>query len=44
MASTPEKRIQELHLTLPPAPKPVAVYTTAIRVGNMLYVSGHGPL
>jgi enamine deaminase RidA (YjgF/YER057c/UK114 family) len=42
--SSPEKRIQELHLTLPPAPKPVAVYKTAVKVGNMLYVSGHGPL
>jgi enamine deaminase RidA (YjgF/YER057c/UK114 family) len=42
--STPEKRVQELHLTLPPAPKPVAVYRTAVKVGNMLYVSGHGPL
>lgn len=44
MASSPEKRIQELHLTLPPAPKPVAVYKTAVKAGNMLYVSGHGPL
>lgn len=44
MATSPEKRIQELHLTLPPAPKPVAVYKTAVKAGNMLYVSGHGPL
>src|SRR5919202_5841435 len=44
MLSNPEKRIQELHLTLPPAPKPVAVYKTAVRVGNLLFVSGHGPL
>ncbi|HZT81620.1 MAG TPA: RidA family protein [Gemmataceae bacterium] len=43
MASKPEARIQELHLTLPPAPKPVAKYRTAVLVGNMLYVSGHGP-
>ncbi|MBL8798179.1 MAG: RidA family protein [Planctomycetia bacterium] len=43
MASKPEARIQELHLTLPPAPKPVAKYKTAVLVGNMLYVSGHGP-
>jgi enamine deaminase RidA (YjgF/YER057c/UK114 family) len=40
----PDKRVQELHLTLPPAPKPVAVYKPAVRVGNLLYVSGHGPL
>lgn len=44
MPSKPEVRIQELHLTLPPAPKPVAKYKTAVLVGNMLYVSGHGPL
>ena len=43
MPSDPEKRIQELHLVLPP-PKPVAVYKTAVRQGNLLYVSGHGPL
>jgi enamine deaminase RidA (YjgF/YER057c/UK114 family) len=43
MQSNPETRIQELHLTLPPAPKPVAKYKTAVLVGNILYVSGHGP-
>lgn len=42
--ASPEKRVQELHLTLPPAPKPVAVYKTAVKLGNLLYVSGHGPL
>ena len=41
--SKPETRLQELHLTLPPAPKPMAKYKTAVLVGNMLYVSGHGP-
>jgi enamine deaminase RidA (YjgF/YER057c/UK114 family) len=44
MPSKPETRLQELHLMLPPAPKPVAKYKTAVKVGNMLYVSGHGPL
>jgi enamine deaminase RidA (YjgF/YER057c/UK114 family) len=44
MASKPETRIQELHLTLPAPPKPVAKYKTAVLAGNMLYVSGHGPL
>jgi enamine deaminase RidA (YjgF/YER057c/UK114 family) len=44
MASKPETRVQELHLTLPPAPKPVAVYKTAVKHGNLLFVSGHGPL
>lgn len=44
MPSKPDTRVQELHLTLPPVPKPVAKYKTAVRAGNMLYVSGHGPL
>src|SRR5262245_3913500 len=43
MPSKPEVRIQELHITLPPPPKPMAKYKTAVLVGNMLYVSGHGP-
>jgi len=41
--SKPETRIQELHLTLPPVPRPMAKYKTAVRVGNLLYLSGHGP-
>jgi enamine deaminase RidA (YjgF/YER057c/UK114 family) len=41
--ATPEARIQELKLTLPTVPKPVAKYKTALLVGNLLYVSGHGP-
>ena len=43
MASDPEARVAELKLNLPPAPKAVAVYKTAIQVGNLLFVSGHGP-
>lgn len=39
-----ESRIQELNLILPPAPKPVAVYKPVVVVGNLCYVSGHGPL
>lgn len=38
-----EKRIAELGIDLPPSPKPVAVYVPAVRVGNTLYASGHGP-
>jgi enamine deaminase RidA (YjgF/YER057c/UK114 family) len=41
---SPEHRIVELKLDLPPAPKPVAVYKPLVVVGNMAYVSGHGPL
>jgi enamine deaminase RidA (YjgF/YER057c/UK114 family) len=43
MDSKPETRVQELHLTLPSPPKPVAKYKPAVLAGNMLYVSGHGP-
>jgi enamine deaminase RidA (YjgF/YER057c/UK114 family) len=39
-----EARVVELKLELPPAPKPVATYVTAVRHGDLLYVSGHGPL
>jgi enamine deaminase RidA (YjgF/YER057c/UK114 family) len=41
---TPETRFAELKLELPPAPKPVAVYKPLVVVGNLAYVSGHGPL
>lgn len=41
---SPEQRIVELKLELPPAPKPVAVYKPLVVVGEMAYVSGHGPL
>lgn len=43
MPSKPEVRIQELHLTLPTPPKPIAKYKPAVQVGNILYVSGTGP-
>ena len=41
---TPEQRLAELNLILPPAPKPVAVYKPLVIVDRMAYVSGHGPL
>ena len=40
---SPETRLKELQITLPTPPKPVAKYKPAVLVGNMLYVSGHGP-
>ena len=39
-----EARVAELKLELPPAPKPVAVYKPLVVLGNMAYVSGHGPI
>lgn len=39
-----EARLAELGIELPPAPKPVGVYKPALVVGDMIYMSGHGPL
>jgi enamine deaminase RidA (YjgF/YER057c/UK114 family) len=39
-----EARVQELGLKLPPPPKPGGVYKPVVVVGNLCYVSGHGPL
>lgn len=41
---SPEQKLNELKLELPPAPKPAGVYKPLLVVGNMAYVSGHGPL
>jgi len=38
-----EKKLAEMGLTLPPSPSPVANYVPAVRSGNLLFVSGHGP-
>lgn len=40
----PEQAFAALQLTLPPAPKPVAVYRPLVVFGSAAYVSGHGPL
>src|SRR5207244_12616695 len=39
-----DARFAELGLQLPPAPKPVGVYKPIVVVGNLAYLSGHGPL
>jgi enamine deaminase RidA (YjgF/YER057c/UK114 family) len=41
---TPEARLVSLGITLPPAPPPVATYVNAVRTGNLVYLSGKGPL
>jgi enamine deaminase RidA (YjgF/YER057c/UK114 family) len=38
-----EQRLEELNIQLPDAPQPVAIYRPAVQVGNLLFVSGHGP-
>jgi hypothetical protein len=39
-----ENRLIELGLTLPPSPKPVAMYLPVTRTGNLIFTSGHLPL
>jgi enamine deaminase RidA (YjgF/YER057c/UK114 family) len=39
----PEAQITALGLTLPPAPPRGGVYKPVVIVGNVAYVSGHGP-
>ena len=39
-STRPEERLKERKITLPPAPAPVANYVRAVRVGNLLFVSG----
>lgn len=41
---TPYDRLRTLGLVLPPAPAPVANFVTAVREGNLLFLSGQGPL
>ena len=39
-----EDRLKELNLSLPPLPRPMANYVSAVRTGSLLYLAGHGPL
>lgn len=39
-----EARFNALNLELPPAPKAMGLYRSIVIVGNLAYLSGHGPL
>lgn len=39
-----DAKLEQLGLQLPPAPKPVGLYKPMLIVGNLAYLSGHGPL
>jgi enamine deaminase RidA (YjgF/YER057c/UK114 family) len=39
-----EARVLELGLSIPTAPAAMATYSTAVRLGDLLYVSGTGPM
>ncbi len=38
-----EKKLTEMGLSLPSPTPPVATYVPAVRTGNLIFVSGHGP-
>ena len=39
-----EAKIKQLGITFPPPAKPVGNYIPGVRVGNLLFLSGHGPV
>lgn len=39
-----DARLKEQNIRLPEPTKPIANYVGAVRVGSLLFVSGHGPL
>ncbi len=39
-----EARLQEMGITLPVPPAPVANYVRAVRSGNLVFLAGHGPM
>jgi enamine deaminase RidA (YjgF/YER057c/UK114 family) len=41
---SPNEKLSQLKLELPPAPAPLGVYKPFLIVGRMVYVSGHGPI
>lgn len=42
--TTPEERLAELGLTVPPVPAPVAAYVPAVRSGSYVFTSGQLPM
>ncbi len=43
-AQTPEERLKQKGIELPKVAAPVANYVNAVRVGNLLFLSGKGPV
>src|SRR5881296_3887851 len=44
IAMSAEARLKEKNITLPKPTSPMANYVGAVRTGNLLFVSGHGPV
>jgi enamine deaminase RidA (YjgF/YER057c/UK114 family) len=43
MEVNPEERIKQLNIQLIPVVPPIANYVKQVQVGNLVYLSGHGP-
>ncbi|MEA5259695.1 RidA family protein [Arcicella aquatica] len=43
-AQTPEENLAKLGITLPAVGQPIASYVNVVRTGNLLFLSGKGPL
>ena len=41
---SPEARLTELNLELPPGPKSLGIYKPVLVLGGLAYLSGHGPV
>ena len=41
--ASPERRLSELGIVLPPAPEPIANFVTHVCEGKLLFLSGQGP-
>jgi enamine deaminase RidA (YjgF/YER057c/UK114 family) len=41
---TIDERLKSLNITLPPTPTPLADYVSVVRTGNLVFVSGQGPM
>lgn len=44
MAQTPEEKLKALGIVLPEVMAPIASYVNVVRTGNLLYLSGKGPI
>ena len=44
MPQTPDEMLKLSGIKLPPPPEPKGVYKPLLQVGNLVYVSGHGPV
>jgi enamine deaminase RidA (YjgF/YER057c/UK114 family) len=42
--SSPEEKLKELGIELPPAPKPLGSYVPAVRAGSLVFISGMLPM